>query len=99
MTEVPPPPPHTIHHRLSNDILSDPTTNYLNQKTYGTDLYDAFLEECQAHHCKAEATPHSKCDDNEANGIKMNVRQPSGMWNYTNMDSGWSSSLLGWSRR
>jgi hypothetical protein len=37
MTEVPPPPPHTSTTVSSNEILSDPTTNYLKQKTYGTD--------------------------------------------------------------
>jgi hypothetical protein len=92
----------------SNEILSDPTTNYLNQKTYGTDLasfpvhhssispdsafyparqqfYDAFLEGCRSHHGETDAAPSSKCDENEANRIEMNVRQPAGMWNYTDM--------------
>ena len=38
MTEVPPPLLTLSTTESSNEILSDPTTNYLNQKTYGTDL-------------------------------------------------------------
>jgi hypothetical protein len=48
-------------------------------------FYDAFLQGCRAHHGKAEALLHSKCDKNKANRIEMNVRLPAGMRNYTNM--------------
>ena len=90
----------------NEEILRDPTTNYLNQKTYGTHLasfpthhasispdspfypsrqhfYDAFLEGCRSHYAASQQS--ELCDENEESRVEMNVRQPAGMWNYTDM--------------
>ena len=70
--------PSLHHHHSSispNRLFIRPDSNFTMPSWRG----------CQAHHGKAEAAPHSKCDENEANRIEMNVRQPTGMWNYTNM--------------
>jgi hypothetical protein len=69
--------PPSLHH----SSISPKSAYYLAQQQF----YDVFLQGCQAHHSKAEAGTHSKCNKNEANRIKMNICQPAGMWNYTNM--------------
>jgi hypothetical protein len=91
MTEVPPPPPHTSTTVSSNEILSDPTTNYLNQKTYyGTDRasFPPSLLHLPRIGILFGLKAILRCriaGMNEANRIEMNVRQPAGMWNYTTM--------------
>lgn len=42
------------------------------------DFYDAFLENCRLH-------DHDACDENENDRIAMNLRQPQGMVNYTEL--------------